>query len=401
MRALVDTPAGRAVAGALGIIVVLTVIGMVVLWPRGEAIDVQEVLAGDTLPAEVQAVISGGCEEIAGPGCYRLAVELGAGADAGSTQVITLPDDENQPDVEVGDDIRVISLDPVSGLGLNAPPQADQSEQAYVFVDFQRGTPLLVLALFFVALVVVFGRRRGALALLGLGGSLLLVLLFVVPAIIQGGPPLGVALVGAFGVMLLTISLTHGLGAQSAAAMLGTAAALLLTALLALVFVELASITGLASEEATLLRGGSGGTLSTSGLVLAGIVIGALGVLDDVTVSQASTVMALRRANPTQRARELFDGALTVGRDHVGATVNTLVLAYVGAALPVLLIFETQGTSLGTALTRENVAEEIVATLVGSIGLIAAVPLTTALAAALAVRLPERALEGPHAHHHH
>jgi len=401
MRALVDTPAGRAVAGVLGVILVLTVVGMAVLWPRGEAIDVQEVLAGETLPAEVLAVIAGGCEDVAGPGCYRVAVELGAGPDAGSTQLITLPDDENQADVEVGDDINVIALDPVSGLGLNTPPPAGETERNYVFVDFQRGTPLLVLAVFFVALVVAFGRRRGALALLGLGGSLALVLLFVVPAIIQGGPPLGVALVGASGVMLLTISLTHGLGAQSAAAMLGTAAALLLTALLALVFVELASITGLASEEATLLRGGSGGTLSTSGLVLAGIVIGALGVLDDVTVSQASTVMALRRANPAQRARELFHGALTVGRDHVGATVNTLVLAYVGAALPVLLIFETQGTSLGTALTRENVAEEIVATLVGSIGLIAAVPLTTALAAMLAVRLPERVLEGEHAHHHH
>lgn len=401
MRALVDTLAGRAVAGALGVILLLTVIGMAVLWPRGEAIDVQEVVAGDTVSAQVQAVISGGCEEVAGPGCYRLAVELGAGKDAGSTQLITLPDDENQPDVEVGDDIRVLALDPVSGLGLDAPPQAGQSEQTYVFVDFQRGTPLLVLALFFVALVVAFGRRRGALSLLGLGGSLVLVLVFVVPAIIQGGPPLGVALVGAFAVMLLTISLTHGLGAQSAAAMLGTAAALLLTALLALVFVELASITGLASEEATLLRGGSGGTLSTSGLVLAGIVIGALGVLDDVTVSQASTVMALRRADPAQKARQLFHSALTVGRDHVGAAVNTLVLAYVGAALPVLLIFETQGTSLGTALTRENVAEEIVATLVGSIGLIAAVPLTTALAAALAVRLPEHVLEGEHVHHHH
>jgi len=401
MRALVDTPAGRAVAGVLGVILVLTVVGMAVLWPRGEAIDVQEVLAGETLPAEVLAVIAGGCEDVAGPGCYRVAVELGAGPDAGSTQLITLPDDENQADVEVGDDINVIALDPVSGLGLNTPPPAGETERNYVFVDFQRGTPLLVLAVFFVALVVAFGRRRGALALLGLGGSLALVLLFVVPAIIQGGPPLGVALVGASGVMLLTISLTHGLGAQSAAAMLGTAAALLLTALLALVFVELASITGLASEEATLLRGGSGGTLSTSGLVLAGIVIGALGVLDDVTVSQASTVMALRRANPAQKARELFHGALTVGRDHVGATVNTLVLAYVGAALPVLLIFETQGTSLGTALTRENVAEEIVATLVGSIGLIAAVPLTTALAAMLAVRLPERVLEGEHAHHHH
>jgi uncharacterized membrane protein len=182
--------------------------------------------------------------------------------------------------------------------------------------------------------------------------------------------------------------------------MLGTTCALLLTALLAGLFIELAAITGLVSEEARLLRGSSGGTLSLSGLVLAGVVIGALGVLDDVTVSQASTVMALRRADPAQGARQLYRAALTVGRDHVGATVNTLVLAYVGAALPVLLIFSTQDVGLGTMLQREAVAEEIVATLVGSIGLIAAMPLTTGLAAALAVRLPAGVLGHGHAHTH-
>ena len=255
-----------------------------------------------------------------------------------------------------------------------------------------------MLALLFVALVVALGRRRGALALCGLAGSLALILLFVVPAILQGGPPLAVALVGAAAVMLLTISLTHGLGAQSAAAMLGTMGALALTALLAGLFIELGSITGLASEEATLLRGGSDGAPSLQGLVLAGVVIGALGVLDDVTVSQASTVMALRRDDPAQGARQLYGAALTVGRDHVGATVNTLVLAYVGAALPVLIIFSTQDIGLGTALQGQAVAEEIVATLVGSIGLIAAVPLSTGLASALAVRLPVAALGHGHEH---
>ena len=130
------------------------------------------------------------------------------------------------------------------------------------------------------------------------------------------------------------------------------------------------------------------GAVSLEGLVLAGIVIGALGVLDDVTVSQASAVMALQRANPAQGFGQLYRGGLTVGRDHVAATVNTLVLAYVGASLPILLIFAVGETPFADAVNREAVAEQIVATLVGSIGLIAAVPVTTALAALLAARQP-------------
>lgn len=403
MRALWETRAGRAVVTALGLLALLTTIGLAVLWPRGETREVQQLVAGEDLSATVTAVIEGDCEPLAGPGCQRLAVELNSGAEAGRTTSITLPGDEIQPDVEVGDDIRVLALDPASGLGLKSddvPLGGEGMERTYIFVDFERGVPLAALALIFVVLVVAFGRRRGALALCGLAASLALVLLFVVPAIAQGGPPLGVALVGASAVMLITISLTHGLGAQSAAAMLGTTFALVLTALLAVLFIELSSITGLVSEQATLLRGASEGTLSLPGLVLAGVVIGALGVLDDVTVSQASTVMALRRADPAQGTRQLYNAALTVGRDHVGATVNTLVLAYVGAALPILLLFSTQDVGLGTAVQREAVAEEIVATLVGSIGLVTAMPLTTALAAALAVRLPVAALDHGHGHVH-
>jgi uncharacterized membrane protein len=164
---------------------------------------------------------------------------------------------------------------------------------------------------------------------------------------------------------------------------LGTAASLMLTALLALVFTNAAHLTGFSSEEATLLQL-SGANISLEGLLLAGMVIGALGVLDDVTVSQASTVLALHGANPALGFRELFERALKVGRDHVSATVNTLVLAYAGASLPVLLIFSSSELGFGEALNLEIVAKEVVATLVGSIGLIAAVPVTTALAALLA-----------------
>jgi uncharacterized membrane protein len=150
-----------------------------------------------------------------------------------------------------------------------------------------------------------------------------------------------------------------------------------------------------------LLRSLSGGTVSPQGLLLAGVVIGALGVLDDVTVSQASTVAALQRAAPTRRPRELYAEALAVGRDHLAATVNTLALAYAGAALPVLLVFSTTGTSLTEASNREIVAQEIVALLVGSIGIAAAVPLTTAVAVVLVKRLPSAVLDdGGHGHAH-
>jgi uncharacterized membrane protein len=252
-------------------------------------------------------------------------------------------------------------------------------------------------------LVVALGRGQGLRSLVGLALSLLVVTQFIVPAILGGEPPLLVALVGAFAVMLLTLALAHGVGVKSAAAALGASGTLLVTALLAVLFVELAQITGFSSEEASLLQGdvaAEGGALSLQGLVLAGIVVGALGVLDDVTVSQASVVLALRRADPRLPFRRLFAEAVAVGRDHLSATVNTLVLAYVGAALPVLLIFEDQGTSFGEAVNREVVAEEVVAMLVGSIGLVLAVPVTTALAAWLARLVPAAALPAGDGHGH-
>ncbi len=163
-------------------------------------------------------------------------------------------------------------------------------------------------------------------------------LLFIVPAILDGQPPLAVALVGSMAVMLVTISLAHGLGPKSLAAILGTTFSLILVGVLAVIFTNLTNLTGFSSEEATLIAVGNS-DISISGLLIAGIIIGALGVLDDVTISQSSTVMALRAADPGQSFRGLYSRAIEVGRDHVSATVNTLVLAYVGSSLPVLIIF--------------------------------------------------------------
>jgi uncharacterized membrane protein len=253
----------------------------------------------------------------------------------------------------------------------------------YNIRDLERSRPMLLLVALFVAAVVAFGRWQGVRSLLGLGLSFVVIVGFVVPAILGGRNPVAVALVGAMAIMLVSLYLAHGGGRKTTAAVVGTSLALGLTAALAAAFVGVAALTGLASEDALNASFAVGG-LSLRGLLLAGIILGGLGVLDDVTVSQASLVFQLRRADPAAGFGELARGALQVGRDHVAATVNTLFLAYVGASLPLLVLFVTSGDSFGTVATAEAVAVEVVRTLCGSVGLIAAVPLTTVLAAALA-----------------
>jgi uncharacterized membrane protein len=277
-------------------------------------------------------------------------------------------------------------------------------EQPTYFVsDFRRDRPLLALTVLFLGAVIAFGRWQGVRALTGLGLTLVIIIGFIIPAILAGRSPVTVALVGAVAIMIVTLYLSHGYSRKTTAAVVGTALALLLTGALAVFFVAATNLTGFTSEEARLANLEVGG-LSLRGLLLAGIIIGGLGVLDDVTMSQASTVFELHRANPAAGFSDLLRGALNVGRDHIAATVNTLFLAYAGAALPLLILFSVGTDPVGTILTAEIVAVEIVRTLVGSIGLIAAVPLTTALAAAVVVSDPRAAeresLLGGHAHSH-
>jgi uncharacterized membrane protein len=369
----------RALTAVAVMLAVGTAAGLAILWPGHTETRLAGSLLVDTQTAEVVEVNETICPGLGNQRCQLVTARLTSGPGSGKEIQLQLSALQGfDPDLNPGDDIRVTK-------GPEPPPgQPAIAGPAYSFYDFQRGTPMVVLALAFVAIVLLFGRLRGAMSLAGLGISLALVLLFVVPAILDGKSPLAVAIVGSLAVALTTIPLAHGGGPKTIAAVLGTAASLLLTALLALIFTKATHLTGFSSEEATFLDV-AGANLSLEGLLLAAMVIGALGVLDDVTVSQASTVLALRSANPTLRFRQLFSVAQRVGRDHVSATVNTLVLAYVGASLPILLIFSSSDLGLGEALSTEVVATQVVATLVGSIGLIAAVPLTTALAAALAL----------------
>ena len=253
----------------------------------------------------------------------------------------------------------------------------------YYVNDIRRDGPLLALTVMFLVAVLAFGRWQGVRALIGLGFTLGVVVVFVVPAMLAGRDPVLVALSAAVVIMVATLYLTHGVRPKTTAAVVGTLVALALTVGLSWGFIELTSLTGLADEEARLASVQVGG-LSLRGLLLAGIIIGALGVLDDVTMSQASTVFQLRHADPLSSVGRLFSAAMTVGRDHVAATINTLFLAYAGASLPLLILFSTSPDALPVIVSSEIVAVEIVRTLVGSIGLMASVPVTTALAAWLA-----------------
>lgn len=255
-------------------------------------------------------------------------------------------------------------------------------DTTYFITDFRRAGPLLALVALFVAAVVWFGRGQGVRALIGLALTFLIIVGFMIPALLDGRSPLIVAIVGSLLVMITTLYLSHGLTAKTTAAVVGTSVALVLTGVLAVVFVGLANITGFSSEEARMANVEVGG-ISLKGLLLAGILVGGLGVLDDVTMSQSSLVFQLHRANPAAKFRELTQSALSVGRDHIAATVNTLFLAYAGASLPLLILFAGSPDGVGAVVTSETVATEVIRTLVGSVGLIGAVPLTTALAAAL------------------
>ncbi|MGI9112735.1 MAG: YibE/F family protein [Gaiellaceae bacterium] len=379
---------------AFGLVVASTAIGLVTLWPEDRAVEPPVGLVRPkTIRAELVAIAAAPCRSPGQRDCRVATIELREGPNKGERATLAINEPPDRLDLDVGDVLRVAEnrLPPEAVLG-------GVKVDRYSLADFERRAPLLWLVLAFTALVLVTGRWKGLRALTGLAASLAIVILFVLPAILDGASPPGVALVGSLAIMLVTLVITHGFGPKMLAAALGTTTALLLTLGLGSLSIGLTHLTGLSSDEAIFIRA-SVGEISITGLLLAGMLIGALGVLDDLTVTQASTVLALRRANPALGFRRLFESAIAVGHDHIAATVNTLVLAYAGAALPVLLIFSLGGTSPGDALNSESVAAEVVATLVGSIGLIAAVPLTTALAAVLAGRISPAELDAEsHAH---
>lgn len=366
------TTTSRRLAVVSAVLAFATLIGLVALWPSGDVTSSLDNFTTTFYDARVDRV-----EVVPCPGlpsgedttlrCAELDVELLEGPDTGVVVALDVFDAASA-DFSVGETV-VVEFD----------DQAPEGFQ-YRFSDRQRTSVLLWLTVLFAASVVVLGRWRGLAALVGLGISLAVLLVFTVPALVDGSDPLAVALVSAAAISFAAIYLSHGFNSMSTVALMGTLGSLALTAVLATVFVQLAGITGLASEQATFLQLGSV-EVGLQGLVLAGIVIGALGALDDMTVTQASAVWELRAAAGPRSVAQLYRSGIRIGRDHVASTVNTLVLAYAGASMPLLLFFSLTAQPLGVVANGELVATEIVRTLVGSIGLVASVPLTTALAA--------------------
>jgi uncharacterized membrane protein len=351
-------------------------VGLVLLRPGATPATTSAAAAAQTpVRGDVVAAQAADCTEGDGRGaCAEVTVRMTDGPKAGQELVSVLPVEPGTPRFAVGDPVV---------LGWSGGDPEDPA--SYQILDFQRGGALGWLAALFAAAVLVLGRWRGLAALGALAVSFAVLLLFVLPAILSGRSPLAVAVVGAGVIMFAVLYLTHGLSARTSTAVVGTLVSLALIGALAAGFSTAARLTGLDDQTNALITS-LGAGVDARGLLLAGIVIGALGVLDDVTVTQTSAVWELHAANPRLGAAGLFRSAMRIGRDHVASAVNTLVLAYAGAALPLLLIFRLSGRGLGDVVTTQDIAMEIVRTLVGSIGLIASVPVTTAVAALVASR---------------
>jgi uncharacterized membrane protein len=353
---------------SVGVCAALVIVGLLVLWPGSSDSGLDPLgLDGEPVGAKVIADVVTPCSFDESIGCRQIDLVVNDGEFIREQFSLEQPIDSP---LRAGDAILV---------GILVLPEG--AVQVF-FYDFERSTPLLLLTGIFVVAIIVLGRWRGVGALAGLAASLFVIVFFVLPAILSGTNAVAVALVASGAIAFIALFLAHGFNLATAAALLASIASLALTALLAWVFVTMSNLTGLADESVGFLAA-LGSDINPQGLLLAGVVIGSLGVLDDVTVTQVSAVWELKRARPNTGTVDLYRRAVRIGRDHISSTVNTLFLAYAGASLPLLLLFQEAGQSMSSVTTREIVAVEIVRALVGSVGLIASVPISTALAATI------------------
>ncbi|AQZ64615.1 YibE/F family protein [[Actinomadura] parvosata subsp. kistnae] len=300
--------------------------------------------------------------------CGNAVVKVGDGPDAGQDVELRLPSGPGAQHFAAADDVILLR----------------GADGTYQISDHDRSTPLWLFGAAFALAVIAFGRWRGVTALVGLAVTFVLLLTFVIPGILDGRPPMLVAIVGAAAIMLAVLYLTHGFSLSTSVAVLGTLASLALTGVLSYAALGFARLNGITDDSALALDMSL--SLDTQGLLLASIIIGALGVLDDVTVTQAVTVAELAHANPSYGFGRLYRSAMRIGRAHIASVINTIILAYAGASLPLLLLFSIGEQPLGEVMSTPVIAQEIVRSIVGTLGLIAAVPITTALAALTASR---------------
>lgn len=362
-------PRPSGLASIVLVIGALTVVGVMALLPR-ETPDLDLSVFGFSdrvVPATVASALVGPCSYSEDLRCDGVTFDLTDPVTGTDSYLQEFPVEPGQATFNIGEQVFLSVVDQGDGT------------TSYNFYDRDRGVLIVGVTLIFALAVVGLGRLRGLAALAGLALSLLVLLGFIVPAIIAGKDAVLVALVGGSAIALIALYLAHGYTPLTHVSAIGAFGALALTAGLSWLVLELARFTGLASEESFYLL--SLPSIDLSGLLLAGIVLGAIGALDDVTVTQASAVWELQQANPGMGRRRLFESGLRIGRDHIASTVNTLLLAYAGAAMPLVILFSLSALPIGVVASSEVVAIEIVRTLVGSIGLVAAVPITTWLAA--------------------
>ncbi|ORB31509.1 hypothetical protein [Rhodococcus jostii RHA1] [Mycolicibacterium parafortuitum] len=389
--------AARIVVSLLVAIGVAVLIGAALLWPSGEKADIPlpfQNAAGGAVTTESGHVLSSTAatcgspsagsvltsaplpSDGAGAECVQSLVAIDSGPNRGANTLLEIGVGPGQPTLAVGDDVRL------------SRQVDDAGVTSYAFYDYERSWPLAAFALVFAVVIVAVARWRGFRALVGIVIAFGVLVVFLLPALRDGAPAVPVALVGSAAILYAVIYLAHGVSLRTSAALLGTLASLLLAAVLSWAAIELTHLTGLSEDQNNEVAAYLG-NVSITGMLLAGFIIGSLGVLNDVTVTQASTTFELAALGDASR-RDVFVGAMRVGRDHIASTVYTLVLAYAGSALPLLLLFSVANRSLGDVLTSELVAIEVARSAVGGIALALSVPLTTGIAALLAAPRVDR-----------
>ncbi|MGD7001601.1 YibE/F family protein [Corynebacterium halotolerans] len=386
----------RILLGFLILCGIATSIGLVMLWPPDEDPVVAPeftntfALNQAQVNGEVSAVAPGACQSpslgqvfetspsssaaVSGDTCTNVIVDITSGENEGRRTLLITYGQPGEPVLAEGDQIRL------------AETVAADGQLTYTFTDYQRGTPLLVWGLVIAGAIILFAALRGIRALVGLVITLAVLAVFLLPALVHGGAPLALAVVAGAVILFLVVLLVHGFNWKSCAALAGTLISLGIAAWLASQAISSTHLQGLGSEDnlRILLYLPE---VSVTGLMLCGFIIGALGVLNDVTISQASTVNELSELDPSASPLQLFTGAMKVGRDHISSMVYTLVLTYTGAALPLLLLISVSERPLLQTLTSDLVATELLRSGVGALALTLAVPITTVIAAYV---VPER-----------
>ena len=406
----------RILLGALILVGIATIVGLLVLWPYGGRAGIpltgSFAVKGTTFPTGEILRITPGCTTAGGSGsstaggtgdgagtgsagtspagaagaCAIAQVKILNGSRAGTTTTVMLRGSFASAGLRPGDQLELMDVPLPARPGVTQPGGVDPSVSVFGIV---RTVPLAVWAGLFVLVVAVVGLHRGLLALVGLVFSGGMIVLFMLPALLRGGPGAAIALVGAAAILYVVLYLAHGFSVRTSAALAGTLAGVAVTAIVAQLAVSTTRLSGI--DESAGFLAPMTPHLDFAGLLTCAIIIAGLGVLNDVTITQSSSVWELRAVAPELSRRQLFGRAMRIGRDHIASTIYTIVFAYVGASLTVVLLLYVYDQPLLSMLSFEDIATEIIRTLCSGIGLVLAVPLTTAIAVAL---LPPRSTTG-------